>query len=58
MIGKVGAVATTFGFPILLLSLGTRTLLYTLALSSVLGAVVTWVFRIETTGVNLDRIGR
>ena len=31
MIGKVGAVATTFGFPILLATLGTRTLLYTLA---------------------------
>ena len=58
MIGKVGAVATTFGFPILLLSLGTRTLLYALALTSVLGALVTWIFRIETTGVNLDRIGR
>jgi MFS transporter, putative metabolite transport protein len=58
MIGKVGAVATTFGFPILLVSMGTRTLLYTLALTSVLGAIVTWIFRIETTGVNLDRIGR
>ena len=58
MIGKVGAVATTFGFPILLASLGTRTLLYSLAVTSVLGAIVTWVYRIETTGVNLDRIGR
>ncbi len=58
MIGKIGAVATTFGFPILLASIGTRTLLYGLAVSSVLGAIVTWLFRIETTGVNLDRIGR
>jgi MFS family permease len=58
MIGKVGAVATTYGFPILLASIGTRTLLYALAASSVLGAIVTWLFRIETTGVNLDRIGR
>jgi MFS transporter, putative metabolite transport protein len=58
MIGKVGAVATTFGFPILLASIGTRTLLYTLAATSVLGAIATWVYRIETTGVNLDRIGR
>jgi MFS transporter, putative metabolite transport protein len=58
MIGKVGAVATTFGFPILLASIGTRTLLYTLAATSVVGAIVTWVYRIETTGVNLDRIGR
>ena len=58
MIGKVGAVTTTYGFPILLVSLGTRTLLYTLAITSVLGALVTWMFRIETTGVNLDSIGR
>jgi hypothetical protein len=58
MIGKVGAVATTFGFPLLLASIGTRSLLYSLVISSVLGAVVTWMFRIETTGVNLDRIGR
>jgi MFS family permease len=58
MIGKVGAVATTYGFPLLLASIGTRALLYALVVSSVIGAVVTWVFRIETTGVNLDRIGR
>lgn len=58
MIGKVGAVATTYGFPILLVSMGTRTLLYALAVSSILGAIVTWMYRIETTGVNLDRIGR
>src|SRR6202035_2733877 len=35
MIGKVGAVATTYGFPILLASIGTGTLLYILAFSSV-----------------------
>jgi putative MFS transporter len=58
MIGKVGAVATTYGFPIMLASIGTRTLLYALAVSSVIGALVTWLYRIETTGVNLDRIGR
>jgi MFS transporter, putative metabolite transport protein len=58
MIGKVGAVATTYGFPILLAVIGTRSLLYALVISSVLGAIVTWVWRIETTGVNLDRIGR
>jgi MFS transporter, putative metabolite transport protein len=58
MIGKVGAVATTYGFPILLVSIGTRSLLYILVISSVLGAIVTWRYRIETTGVNLDRIGR
>lgn len=58
MIGKVGAVATTYGFPILLASIGTRSLLYGLVVSSVVGAIVTWLFRIETTGVNLDTIGR
>ena len=39
-------------------SIGTRSLLYGLVISSVLGAIVTWMYRIETTGVNLDRIGR
>ncbi len=58
MVAKIGAVGTTFGFPLLLASIGTTTLLWLLVASSVLGAVVTWMFRIETTGVNLDRIGR
>jgi MFS transporter, putative metabolite transport protein len=55
---KIGAVATAFLFPILLAGIGTRALLYCLAITSLLGAVVTWVYRIETTGVNLDHIGR
>jgi hypothetical protein len=54
---KIGAVATAFLFPILLDVIGTRFLLYGLIISSVLGAVVTWFFRIETAGVNLDQIG-
>jgi MFS family permease len=53
---KVGAVATAFLFPILLVAVGTRWLLYGLIVSSLLGAVVTWLTRIETTGVNLDTI--
>jgi MFS transporter, putative metabolite transport protein len=53
---KIGAVATAFLFPILLDVIGTRMLLYGLIVSSVLGAVVTWFFRIETAGVNLDEI--
>jgi MFS transporter, putative metabolite transport protein len=57
-IGKVGAVMTAFLFPILLAGIGTRWLLYILVVTSVLGALVTWAFRIETTGVNLDEIGR
>ncbi len=55
---KIGAVATAFLFPILLTAIGTRWLLYGLVVTSLLGAVVTWLYRIETTGVNLDRIGR
>jgi nitrate/nitrite transporter NarK len=57
-VGKVGAVATAFLFPILLTTIGTRALLYGLVITSLLGAVVTWIYRIETTGVNLDEIGR
>lgn len=55
---KIGAVATAFLFPILLAGIGTRALLYGLIVTSILGAVVTWMFRIETTGVNLEEIGR
>jgi len=54
---KIGAVATAFLFPILLASIGTRALLYGLVITSILGAVVTWLYRIETTGVNLDEVG-
>jgi MFS transporter, putative metabolite transport protein len=56
--GKIGAVTTAFLFPILLTSIGTTSLLYILVVTSILGAVITWVFRIETTGVNLDEIGQ
>ncbi|HTW88206.1 MAG TPA: MFS transporter [Candidatus Binataceae bacterium] len=55
---KIGAVATAFLFPVLLATIGTRLLLYGLVMSSILGAVVTWLYRIETTGVNLDQIGQ
>jgi len=55
---KIGAVMTALLFPILLAAIGTRLLLYGLIITSLLGAVVTWLYRIETTGVNLERIGR
>jgi MFS family permease len=55
---KIGAVATAFLFPILLDVIGTRALLYGLIVTSILGAIVTWMYRIETTGVNLDEIGK
>ena len=54
---KIGAVTTAFLFPILLADIGTRALLYILIGTSLLGALVTWLFRIETTGVNLEEIG-
>jgi len=54
---KLGAVATAFLFPILLKDLGTATLLVLLAGTSVLGAVITYAFRIETKGRKLDDIG-
>jgi MFS transporter, putative metabolite transport protein len=53
---KIGAVATAFLFPILLEAIGTSALLYGLVVVSILGAAVTWMFRIETTGVNLDQL--
>jgi len=55
---KIGAVATAFLFPILLAAIGTRFLLYGLVATSILGAIVTWRYRIETTGINLDEVGR
>ena len=57
MIGKVGAVATTYGFPSCSPPSGLVAVLRPV-ISSVFGAIVTWMYRIETTGVNLDRIGR
>lgn len=54
---KMGAVMSAFLFPTLLITIGMRSLLYVLVVASVLGAVVTWLFRIETAGVSLDQIG-
>ena len=53
---KIGAVATAFLFPILLVGIGTQALLYGLIVTSILGAIVTWMYRIETTGVSLDSL--
>lgn len=54
---KIGAVLSAFLFPIVLADIGTGPLLYFLVGTSLLGAVVTWLFRIETTGVSLDTVG-
>ena len=56
--GKIGAVTTAFMFPIMLSTIGTRLLLYGLVASSLFGALITWLYRIETTGVSLDEIGQ
>jgi putative MFS transporter len=55
---KVGAVLTAFLFPVLLADAGVNFLLSILIATSLLGAWITWQFRIETTGVSLERIGR
>lgn len=55
---KIGAVMTAFLFPVLLADLGTQTLLMILVGTSIAGALVTWLFRIETAGVNLEEIDR
>jgi nitrate/nitrite transporter NarK len=54
---KIGAVLTSFLFPILLKDIGTAMLLYILVSTSLLGAVITWRFGIETKGLNLEMIG-
>ncbi|HZX86147.1 MAG TPA: MFS transporter [Reyranella sp.] len=55
---KVGAVLTAFLFPVLLADMGVDFLLSVLIATSLLGAWITWQFRIETTGVSLEKIGR
>lgn len=55
---KLGAVLTAFVFPLVLADTGTHFLLLGLIVTSLLGAAVTWWFRIETTGANLEEIGR
>jgi MFS family permease len=54
--GKVGAVLTAFFFPTLLADWGTERLLPLLAITSLVGAVITWIYRIETTGVDMESI--
>ncbi|WP_415714800.1 MFS transporter [Maridesulfovibrio sp.] len=51
---KIGAVTTAFFFPFLLKGFGAGTILIFLVGCSVLGAIITWRFRIETSGVNLE----
>ena len=53
---KIGAVMTAYLFPVLLADIGTRRLLYILVGTSLLGAIVTWIFGIETKGTDLDMV--
>ncbi len=53
---KIGAVLTAFLFPILLADWGTQVVLMLLVATSLLGAVLTWVWRIETKGASLEDI--
>lgn len=53
---KIGAVMTSFLFPILLEAIGQTTLLLILIGTSALGAWVTFRFQIRTTGVNLEEM--
>jgi putative MFS transporter len=55
---KIGAVLTAFLFPILLTAVGTAPVLYGLVGACILGAIVTFFFRIETKGLNLEDVGR
>lgn len=57
-VAKVGAVLTAFLFPILLDAWGTAIIVLLLAGTSVLGAFVTWTFRVETTGLSLEDVDR
>ena len=54
----IGAVTTAFLFPVLLVHVGTGLLLAILVATLLMGAWVTWQFRIETSQVNLEELGR
>ena len=53
---KIGAVLTAFLFPILLKDIGTDLLLLILIATSLVGALVTWRYAIETKGISLEKI--
>lgn len=51
---KMGAILSTLLFPLLIKDAGTSAVLLFLAVMALLGAWVTWQFRIETAGKSLD----
>jgi MFS transporter, putative metabolite transport protein len=56
LVRQIGAVLTAFLFPILLKDIGTDLLLLILVGTSLVGALVTWRYAIETKGINLENI--
>ena len=54
--GKAGAVLTAFLFPMLLDSYGHTPVLFALVICSLLGALVTSRFRIDSTGKSLETL--
>lgn len=57
-VAKVGAVLTAFLFPILLDTWGTAIIVVFLACTSVLGAMITWIFRVDTGAMSLEDVDR
>ncbi|PYE17372.1 sugar transport protein [Williamsia limnetica] len=57
-VAKVGAVLTAFGFPILLDAWGTAFIVLLLAGTSLLGAAITWIFRVDTSSMTLEDVDR
>ncbi|QEW19404.1 putative metabolite transport protein CsbC [Marinibacterium anthonyi] len=53
---KIGAVTTAFLFPILLADIGAEPLLWALVGTSIIGACVTFAFRIEPAGKTLEEL--
>ncbi len=55
-VGKIGAVATAFLFPVLLSDLGRTPTLSILVVCALLGALITWLYRIDTRGADLEKL--
>lgn len=56
-LGKRSAKAAKVLFHLLLDAIGMRDLIYGLFVTSLPGAALSWLFHMETAGVNLDQLG-
>ncbi len=54
--GKIGAISTAFLFPFFSAQVGVLPILELLVVTSLLGALITWIFRIKTVGTNLEQV--